>query len=132
MSSAPVAIQQTCVFDGLPQEIRSARHFVSGLVGDCPAAEDVLLLASELATNAIVHTASGHADGTFSVLVKVEGDWIRVEVHDLGSASEPAFRGSPSLQESGAGLFLVQSMADICGYYGSPAGRVVWFEVHAQ
>jgi anti-sigma regulatory factor (Ser/Thr protein kinase) len=130
MSKASATLPQTRVFEGLPEEIGSVRTFVAQAAKDCPVVDDVVLLASELATNAVLHTASG-SDGTFSVFVYLGGGGVRVEVHDLGSDTEPAFGGSASLEESGAGLFLVESMADTCGHYGGPTGRVVWFEVSA-
>jgi hypothetical protein len=75
-----------------------------------------------------VHSASG-GDGTFTVLVLVDGGWVRVEVHDQGSAEVPAIRQSWQPAESGAGLNLVDCIADRWGFYGGPGGRVVWFEM---
>jgi anti-sigma regulatory factor (Ser/Thr protein kinase) len=124
-------VPQTRAFGGSPDQVRSVRAFVSDLVDGFPRADDVVLLVSELATNAVLHTASG-AGGTFSVVVRVDGGLVRVEVHDLGSDEEPSFTGSSSPRESGAGLFLVESMADMWGFYGDHDGRVVWFEVHSK
>lgn len=131
MSGATVTIPQARTFAGLPEEIRSVRHFVSQLVNGCPVAADVILLASELATNAVRHTASGQ-DGTFCVLVQSARGRVRVEVHDLGSDTAPAIRRTGTPGESGAGLAVVETIADRWGFHGSHLGRVVWFEMDWQ
>ncbi len=127
---APVT-PETCVFAGSPGEIRKVRQFIGQVVDGYPIADDVILLASELATNALVHTASGE-DGTFSVAVCVGDRRVRVEVRDLGSATAPAVRLPGSPGESGVGLSLVESIAARWGHHGSRHGRVVWFEVDWQ
>ncbi len=130
MSHAAATIPQVRIFEGSPVEVRSVRDFVGRLVGACPVAvaEDVVLLSSELATNAVVHTGSG-AGGTFCVSVRAEDTWVRVEVHDLGSDVAPAVHRAGSFEESGAGLGLVEMLADRWGFDGGPSGRVVWFEM---
>jgi serine/threonine-protein kinase RsbW len=127
MSSATATIPQARTFAGSPDEIRNVRHFVRQLIAGCPVADDVVLLASEVAANAVRHTASG-VGGTFCVLVQAVDGRIRVEVHDLGSDTAPAVRRSGSPGESGAGLVVVDMLADRWGFHGSQLGRVVWFE----
>jgi anti-sigma regulatory factor (Ser/Thr protein kinase) len=131
MSSATATIPQARTFAGSPEEIRHVRQFVRPLVEGCPVTDDVVLLASELAANAVRHTASG-ADGTFIVLVQAADGRVRVEVHDMGSATAPAVRSSGSFGESGAGLALVEAIASRWGFHGSQFGRVVWFEMNWQ
>jgi anti-sigma regulatory factor (Ser/Thr protein kinase) len=131
MSKAATALPKTRIFDGRPEEVCNVRKFVSGVVDGCPVAPDVTLLASELATNAIRHTASG-MDGTFSVCVHIQDSQIRAEVHDLGCDTAPSVRRTGSPEESGAGLRLVDAIADRWGFYGGPRGRVVWFEMDWQ
>jgi anti-sigma regulatory factor (Ser/Thr protein kinase) len=131
MSSATVTIPQARTFAGSPGEIRNVRDFVRQLLEGCPVVNDVILLASELATNAVRHTASG-ADGTFCVLVQAAGGRVRVEVHDMGSVTAPAVRHSDPPRESGAGLAVVEAIASRWGFHGSQFGRVVWFEMDWQ
>jgi anti-sigma regulatory factor (Ser/Thr protein kinase) len=128
MSSATATIPQARTFAGSPEEIRNVRHFVRQLLEDCPVIDDVILLVSELATNAVRHTASGR-DGTFCVLVQAADGRARVEVHDLGSDTAPAVRHAGAPGESGAGLAVVETIADYWGFHGSQFGRVVWFEL---
>ena len=131
MSIATATIPQARTFAGSPEEIRSVRHFVGQLIEGCPVADDLILLASEIATNAVRHTASGQ-DGTFCVLVQAADGRARVEVHDLGSATAPAVRRCRQPGESGAGLSLVEMIADRWGFHGGQLGRVVWFEMSWQ
>ena len=131
MSNTTATIPQARTFTGSPREIRNVRDFVGRLLGGCPVTDGVVLLASELATNAVRHTASG-ADGTFCVLVQAAGGRVRVEVHDMGSVTAPAVRHSDSPRESGAGLTVVEAIASRWGFHGSQFGRVVWFEMDWQ
>jgi len=131
MSRATATIPQARTFAGSPEEIHHVRHFVRQVIAGCPVTDDVILLASEVATNAVRHTASG-LDGTFCVLVQIVERCVRVEVHDLGSDTAPAVRHSGSPGESGAGLVVVDMIADRWGFHGSQLGRVVWFEMHWQ
>lgn len=131
MSKMAPAICQTRIFGGSPQEIHNVRVFVATLVDGCPVADEVVLLSSEVATNAVLHSASG-ADGTFSVSVLAERGSVRVEVHDLGSATAPTVRRSRQPGESGVGLSLVETLSDRWGFRGGTHGQVVWFEMDWQ
>jgi anti-sigma regulatory factor (Ser/Thr protein kinase) len=118
----------TRVFPGAQSEVRNVRAFVGGTVAGCPVADDVILLTSEVVTNAIVHTASGK-DGTFTVVVHPFDALVRVEVHDGGSETLPGIRSADDQAVSGRGLGLVESLATRWGHLGDRDGRVVWFEV---
>lgn len=69
-----------------PGTISQAQHVradLAKLTADCPATDDVILLASELATNAILHSRSGHPDRTFTVRATLyPGDYAWIEVID--------------------------------------------------
>ncbi len=116
------------MFPGSRQEVRNVRAFVGEAVDGCPAADDVILLASEVVTNAIIHTASGK-DGTFTVVVHPLDGMVRVEVHDGGSETPPGIRSADDQAVSGRGLGMVESLATRWGHLGDQNGRVVWFEV---
>jgi anti-sigma regulatory factor (Ser/Thr protein kinase) len=128
MSKVAPAVVQTRIFDGSPQEVHNVRVYVAQFVDGCPVAEDAVSLSSELATNAVLHSKSG-AGGTFSVSVLVESGLVRVEVHDLGSATTPSVRRSRQPSVSGAGLRIVETLADRWGFDGDQNGRTVWFEM---
>jgi anti-sigma regulatory factor (Ser/Thr protein kinase) len=119
-------------FAGTPEAVGQARRFVAGVLGeDCPRLGEVLLLVSEIATNAVRHTASGAPGGWFDLTVSVTSGLVRVTVTDRGSASEPRVRhgGKPGEPEGGRGLLLVEQLADKWGSAGGRKRRVVWFEM---
>jgi anti-sigma regulatory factor (Ser/Thr protein kinase) len=113
---------------GHREQVAGVRRFVRRMVGDAsPMAETAALLASELATNAVLHSASGQPGGSATVLITEIGGGVRVEVADEGSAqSAPVVRGDIYASE-GHGLFLVQSLADQWGYVRDETGTTVWF-----
>lgn len=131
MNSVAVAKPSMRVFLGSQREVRNAREFVAQVVDGSPVADDVVLLVSEVATNAVVHTASGKG-GTFTIVVRPGDSVIRVEVHDGGSETPPDIRPPEDLAGSGRGLGLVESLATRWGHLGNRDGRVVWFEVDWQ
>lgn len=128
MTRAATAVTEMRIFAGSLNEVRNVRSFIGQVMQGCPVADDIVLLASELAANAVVHTASG-ADGTFSVGICADVGRIRVEVHDLGSAKAPTVHDSAATAEKGRGLCLVEMIATRWGYSGGQRGRMVWFEV---
>jgi anti-sigma regulatory factor (Ser/Thr protein kinase) len=93
---------------------------------DTPDAADVAeLLASELVTNALIHTDHGAV-----VTATVADSTLRVEVRDF-MAGLPVPRVPPAdLGTNGRGLVLVQSLADAWGVRTHGVGKVVWFELH--
>lgn len=116
------------VFPGCRSEIRKVRSFVSSVIGNSLVADDIVLLASELASNAVQHTASGEY-GTFTVVIRPGDSTVLVEVHDGGSDTVPSVRPADGPSESGRGLCLIAGLAERWGHLGGPDGRVVWFEV---
>jgi anti-sigma regulatory factor (Ser/Thr protein kinase) len=78
------------VFAGTTASVAAARRFTSAVLAACPAREALVACVSELAANAVVHTASGDG-GVFTVEVTRPRDGIaRVAVTDAGSLSAPA------------------------------------------
>ncbi|MFE5137554.1 ATP-binding protein [Streptomyces fagopyri] len=92
------------------------------------AAEDVLLVVSELVTNACLH-----AEGPEELRISCDNKVLRVEVSDRG-AGQPAPRtphraGRPG----GHGMFIVQRLCLDWGVVRAPgvAGKTVWAELGA-
>jgi anti-sigma regulatory factor (Ser/Thr protein kinase) len=109
---------------GLPESVGEARAWaLSVLPADCPRADDVALVVSELATNAVLHSASRAPGGTFQVLVDVEAAAIVVVVVDTGPALVPAYRPAG---EGGLGLFLVTELADAYEVTTAVNARMAW------
>jgi anti-sigma regulatory factor (Ser/Thr protein kinase) len=120
-----VASPRRRVFPGQKVQVGHARRFVARALDGCPAADDAILLTSEVVANALLYTRS--AGGTFEVLVWRGLGAACVAVVDGGADIEPASRRAEELAESGHGLELVEALAARWGYCGGPAGRVVWF-----
>lgn len=121
-------------FPGLPSQIAYARRFVARRLAASPELTTATLLTSELATNAITHSASGRATGKFEVCVRLAPGWARVEVRDLGNvdeAPEPQQRDPYDTAEHGRGLDLVEALSSKWGteLRGDGMGRKVWFEL---
>jgi anti-sigma regulatory factor (Ser/Thr protein kinase) len=116
------------ILPGTGEQVRQARLFVRHALGDCPVVDDAVLLVSELATNAIAHTASGHG-GKYLVTVYRDQGRARVEVLDGGSDKVPEVRSREDGRESGNGLALIDRIATRWGHRGGPRQRVVWFEL---
>ncbi len=122
-----------------PAEVGRARRWarsrlaVSGIEADEPLAETLILLVSELVTNAVVHTgcpavlrllltgvrddASGDRSGT-----------VRLEVADT-SARPPAPRHAGGDETGGRGLELVDGLADRWGWDAEGVGKRIWCEL---
>jgi anti-sigma regulatory factor (Ser/Thr protein kinase) len=103
------------------------RRFVAELLAGYPERDDVALCATELATNAIRHTASGRG-GFFAVELTWAGMTIRLAVADGGAPAGPVLRQRDldALKEAGRGLAVVASLCDRYGAEGDHRGRVVW------
>jgi anti-sigma regulatory factor (Ser/Thr protein kinase) len=126
------------VFAGAPAQVAEARRFVAGLLEECPARDALVSCVSELASNAVVHTGSGHG-GFFTVEVSCPcSGVVRVSVTDAGGPTEPV-AGVPvdagaagedvdGLPVRGLGLTLVAASASCWGYYSAGPGRTVWAE----
>ncbi|MFD0850992.1 ATP-binding protein [Actinomadura adrarensis] len=90
----------------------------------CPSSEDVVLLLSEVFTNAVVHSTGDKVE----VSLFAVGCCVRVEVVDGGSETLPHDASDPWGQ-SGQGLPIIQALADDWGYEPLERGLKVWFVV---
>ncbi|MER6171989.1 ATP-binding protein [Streptosporangium sp. NPDC001681] len=97
-----------------------ARDLLTGRVA-APALDDVLLLLSELATNAVAHSDSGRTtDGRLTVYLARTTTMVHVEV---------TVRVPETDDDGGRGLWLVDLLAAEWGFHHDGAGRSVWFQV---
>ena len=132
VAGEPSAVLAQMWFPGHASAVGQARRFVASVVGDdFPGLDDVLVLVSEVASNAVKHTASGDG-GSFGITVSATGGTVRVEVGDQGGASEPRLTDEDGVGDAltgGRGLLIVDTLAAKWGYGGDELGRVVWFEV---
>ncbi|MBT2488263.1 ATP-binding protein [Streptomyces sp. ISL-96] len=115
-----------------PAEVGRARRWArsrlvgSGIRVDEPLAETLILLISELVTNAVVHTG---CPAVLRMLFGAADDGtVRVEVADV-SARPPKPRHADGDDTNGRGLELVDGLADRWGWQSEGAGKRIWCEV---
>jgi anti-sigma regulatory factor (Ser/Thr protein kinase) len=110
-------------YPGIPEQISAVRADLRTLLDSCPMADDAILCASEMATNAVLHSQSRLPCGTFTVRGKISpGDYAWVKVEDNGGPWVPAACDP----ERGHGLDVIQALADDWGIDGDQHGRTVW------
>jgi serine/threonine-protein kinase RsbW len=110
-------------YPGRAEQVRSVRADLRLLLVGCPIADDVIHCASELAANAVRHSKSRLAGGTFIVRTEIyPGDYIWIEVEDDGGTWLEAARDP----ERGHGLEILRALASEWGVEGDEASRVVW------
>ena len=93
-----------------------------------PVRDDVLLLATELVSNAVRHAGVG-PDKSLQVEVRRWPRQVRVAVVDPGAGFEPPGQHPPRDGPGGLGLLLLDRIADRWGVSREPAGTRVWFEI---
>ncbi len=118
-----------------PAEVGRARRWArarllgSGITADEPLAETLLLLISELVTNAVVHTGCpAELRMLFPQPAVMDNGTVRVEVADA-SDRPPAPRHAQGGDTGGRGLELVDGLADRWGWQREGAGKRIWCEV---
>ncbi|MFI0511163.1 ATP-binding protein [Streptomyces sp. WSLK1-5] len=111
------------------QRVRDMRRLVAARLEQCgleAMTDDVLVMVSELLTNALVHSGSGE----ISLSLVVLANDLRIEVRDgMPGVAEPK-RPEP-LDESGRGLWLLDALVkERRGTWGTyDAGACTWCEL---
>lgn len=83
-------------------------------------------MASELAANAITHSASGHDGGMFLVhLTAISSGHVAILVTDQGGHGEPAAQHAGPDAESGRGLDIVTTIASLFMPFGGDTMRTI-------
>ena len=110
-----------------PAAIGRARNEVEDALSradvDARTSGDLMLLVSELVTNAVRHARSDR----FEVRLDVGPDRLRLEVHDEGAGFEPRI-APPDGGTGGYGLFIVDRLASRWGVERDDGG-VIWLEL---
>jgi anti-sigma regulatory factor (Ser/Thr protein kinase) len=82
-ATAGTATMYKGTFHGRTEEAGRVRRDVAGYLGDCPVTDDIVLIADELAANAVLHTRS--RGDFFRVRCELSPGSVRIEVEDIGS-----------------------------------------------
>ena len=119
--TSPLTITATLL--GTPASVSISRRLVRAALPDCPRGDDLMLAVTELATNCVVHSASGQG-GSFTVRLRTGPSWARIEVTDDGPAD------SQATVSNGWGLAIVAGITDRAGAVIQGDGcRTAWAEV---
>ena len=110
-------------FPGLAEHVRQAREFAGYLLADLPHVDDVILVVSEFAANALRHTASARPGGRFVLEVRRWRDGASVAVTDEGSHKVPIVPEPDDLSECGRGLQTVRALSTEWHWTGDCRGR---------
>ncbi|HSX97201.1 MAG TPA: ATP-binding protein [Streptomyces sp.] len=92
------------------------------------AAEDVLLVVSELVTNACLH-----AEGPAELRIGCDNKVLRIEVSDRGAGNPAPRTPHRAGRPGGHGMFIVQRLCLDWGVVRAPgaSGKTVWAELGA-
>ena len=119
---ATTALGYTSTFPGRADQVSQVRREIAAYLAGCPAADDIVLIADELAVNAILHTQS--RGSTFTVRCQLSTGVARIEVEDLGG---PWRRRNPD--DRPHGLDIIQALTGPDGWGTRTVGnggRTVW------
>src|ERR1039458_2462038 len=112
----------TGTYPGRPDQVQDARRAVARHLAGCQAKDDAVLIVSELASNAVLHSAS--RGEFFTVRAELHLDYVWVEAEDLGGPWR-----SRQHDDRPQGWEWVEPPPGRGGWEPKPAGdggRVVW------
>ena len=123
MRAEPItATRYAGTYPGRADQLHQVRRAVARYLAGCTAAADAILIASELAANAIVHSAS--RSQFFTVRAELHPDYLWVEAEDLGG---PWRRRQPG--GCPHGLDVIEALTGTDGWgveITTDGSRVVW------
>lgn len=103
--------------------VRGLARSVFGRWGLGSVVDDAVLVISELATNALLHAATG-----FMLELSLTPTAVRVSVRD--ATTDPPVRQQRALDAvSGRGLALIDAVSERWGHDPAPSGKLVWAEL---
>jgi anti-sigma regulatory factor (Ser/Thr protein kinase) len=114
--------------DDAPRRARDAVQRALHEVGAGYDPAEVVLLVSELVTNAVVHTRSEEVRLTLSV----DRQRLRCVVADQAAQLMPAMRTNAPTEVGGLGLVIVDAVASRWGVDEDGDSKSVWFEMDAD
>src|ERR1039457_5678396 len=122
MPKPATATRFTATYPGLPDQVQDARRAVARNLAGCTVLDDLVLIVSELASNAVLHSAS--RGEFFTVRAELHADYVWVEAEDLGGPWR-----SRQHDDRPHGLDVVEALTGPDGWGTDPTSdgcRVVW------
>jgi len=112
-----------------PASVGEARRFIQARTAAWsvpePAGSQLVLIGSELATNAVLHART-----ELTVTLELRDGRVRIGVEDRSQA-QASLRHYQADAMTGRGLGVVAALSDRWGISAAPDGKVVWAEVDA-
>lgn len=107
-------------------QVGYARRALAQALDGHPCVDDAALIASELATNAVLHSASGQG-GKFTLRAEIHASYVRVEVEDAGGPWHQPRHGND--RPHGFDVIEAFTGRGNWGIDGDVTGRVVWARI---
>ena len=127
-TEASAATPHVWVLPAEPASAGALRRQLRALLASLPPAQldDVVLTASEVVANAVLHGA-----GPITVWVWPVRHGLRVEVTDNGGGTPELNSAIDPRDEGGRGLYILDEIADRWGVTPSDPGpgKMLWFEI---
>ena len=124
-AAAQTAISYQRTFPGRADQVGLVRRDIASYLAGHRAADDAVLIASELAANSVLHSAS--ADEHFTVRCQACPGHVRIEVEDLGGPWHPGHPGQPDSRPHGLDIITALTGPDGWGVDTTSQGnRIVW------
>ena len=109
-------------YPGRPDQVRCVRRDLARHLGGCPAADDAVLIASEIAANAITHSRS--RGDSFTIRADLHDDHCQLECQDAGGPWQPRHD-----DDRPHGLAIIEALTGPGGWgttTTSDGDRIVW------
>jgi anti-sigma regulatory factor (Ser/Thr protein kinase) len=115
--------RHTETYPAEPRQVGLARAALAGWLTGFPQADEAILIASEFATNSVLHSSSGNG-GAFTMRAEIHADRLRIEVRDAGGP----WRDGPRDDSRPHGLDVVTAITGPgnWGIDGDARGRTAW------
>ena len=113
-----------------PSSVGAARRFIVARTAAWafpkPVADQLVLIGSELVTNAVLHART-----ELTLTLELREDRVRISVKDRSQAPPTPRHYRPDAL-TGRGLGVVAALSDLWGVSTAPDGKVVWAELRAD
>jgi anti-sigma regulatory factor (Ser/Thr protein kinase) len=123
MEGTAPALRFRGTYSAEPRQVSRARRALAQALEGHPAADEATLIASEFATNAVLHSASGNG-GKFILRAEIHPGYVRIEVEDDGGP----WNRTPHHDDRPHGFDVAEAITGPgnWGIDGDATGRVAW------